>query len=289
MPAGWQELTPGVWVAASALYALHSVLLRTRSGWVAVDPGFLPEEVAALARQARERAGAEPILTVLTHSDFDHLAGVGSLGEALAVSSHWDVSNEAESWEELTQFDQKYYLQRPWGEQPPSLAGARRWRNGDADPEGVYGFWMPGHTWDSLALVVPALGLLVAGDYLSEREFPLVTASWTAYGRSLDRFAAVIDTFDLQWLVPGHGQPARGRAALRERVAWARDYWERVTALAEAAVTAGRPWQALAAEAVPFGGRPLPAALTEEHRANLRRAWEARRWGDPPGPDPQEV
>jgi ribonuclease BN (tRNA processing enzyme) len=68
---------PNVFIRSSHVQKLQSVVLVTDAAIVVVDPGFFPDEVAEIrnfASQFEESRRAKYL--VLTHSDFDHIAGV---------------------------------------------------------------------------------------------------------------------------------------------------------------------------------------------------------------------
>ena len=66
-----------------------------------------------------------------------------------------------------------------------------------------------------MAVVIPWAGVLVAGDYLSPVEIPMLSpgGSLSAYEATLDRLQALIARSE--WIVPGHGAPLARDAAVR--------------------------------------------------------------------------
>ena len=64
-----------------------------------------------------------------------------------------------------------------------------------------------GHTADGMAIFIPAAAVLVAGDYLSPVEIPMISpgGSPDAYAATLARLEALVARAD--WIVPGHGAP----------------------------------------------------------------------------------
>jgi glyoxylase-like metal-dependent hydrolase (beta-lactamase superfamily II) len=76
-----------------------------------------------------------------------------------------------------------------------------------------------GHTADGMAVWIPWAKVLVAGDYLSPVEIPMLSpgGSAAAYLATLRRLEALVAQAD--WVVPGHGDPldgTRAAAILRE-------------------------------------------------------------------------
>lgn len=71
-----------------------------------------------------------------------------------------------------------------------------------------------GHTADGMAVRIPWADVLVAGDYLSPVEIPMLSA-----GGSLDAYLATLARLeplvaDASAVVPGHGEPLDGPRAL---------------------------------------------------------------------------
>ena len=120
---------------------------------------------------------------------------------------------------ELRAFDDELYVERPG---PLSLPGAQslpvpgHCGIGEAELE-----LHPadGHTADGMAVWIPWAKVLVAGDYLSPVEIPMISESGsaTAYLATLTRLEPLVEQAD--HVVPGHGQPIdgiRAAAILRE-------------------------------------------------------------------------
>ena len=80
-----------------------------------------------------------------------------------------------------------------------------------------------GHTADGMAIWIPWAQVLVAGDYLSPVEIPMLseTGSRDAYIATLRRLETLVE--QAEHVVPGHGavmEGARAAAILREDVAY---------------------------------------------------------------------
>ena len=74
-----------------------------------------------------------------------------------------------------------------------------------------------GHTDDGMAVWIPWARVLVAGDYLSPVEIPMIEGSARAYLATLARLEPLVEQAD--YVVPGHGEPldgVRAAAILRE-------------------------------------------------------------------------
>ena len=80
-----------------------------------------------------------------------------------------------------------------------------------------------GHTPDGMAIWVPWARVLIAGDYLSPVEIPMISraARWRRIWRRCDRLEPLVEQAD--HVVPGHGGPidgVRAAAILREDLAY---------------------------------------------------------------------
>ena len=114
----------------------------------------------------------------------------------------------------LRDFDDELYITRP---SPLSLPGAQR-----LDVPGFVDIGertlevhpADGHTVDGMAVWIPWASVLVAGDYLSPVEIPMLSpgGSVAAYLATLARLEPLVE--QAEWVVPGHGGPIEGGRAL---------------------------------------------------------------------------
>jgi glyoxylase-like metal-dependent hydrolase (beta-lactamase superfamily II) len=149
-----------------------------------VDPG--PDDEAHLRRVAGQvtAAGQQVAQILLTHHHIDHSAGAARLGALTGA---------------------------------PVLAADPAYRLGDTGlgPGDVLTaagcevavVTTPGHTRDSVCLLVPADGALLTGDTVLGRGTTVIgqDGSLADYLGSLDRLRALADEARLQALLPGHG------------------------------------------------------------------------------------
>ncbi|MNC30631.1 hypothetical protein D3C75_789200 [compost metagenome] len=75
----------------------------------------------------------------------------------------------------------------------------------------------PGHTNDGLFTLVEPSGLFIAGDYLSDVEFPYIYDSSYAYEETLGKLEALLELHPVKLLLPGHGEAADSLAEIRKR------------------------------------------------------------------------
>ena len=200
------------------------------------DEGFLidsvvyPDELAALPG-VLEQAGFALSGLLATHGDWDHLLGREAFPEAsLGVGSSTASRIEAslgEPQRKLRAFDEEQYVD---GRAPLSLAGIQSLPvpgllELGASSREIQLHPAPGHTADGTAFWLPWLNVLVAGDYLSPVEIPMLSpgGSLEAYIGTLERLEPLVA--QAATVIPGHGAPLDGddaRRILSEDLAYVR-------------------------------------------------------------------
>jgi len=220
-------LHPDVVVASSRVWQTTCTIVRNGEECFVVDSPVFPDELEVLPA-VLEHAGFSFTGLLATHGDWDHLLGrlaFGS-GAALGVAETTAARLAAEPGEaarELRTFDDDFYLRRA---QPLSVGQVQALPvPGQCEIGGSEIELQPadGHTADGMAAWIAWARVLVAGDYLSPVEIPMISAggSRDAYLATLRRLQALVEQAD--HVVPGHGEVLdRGRAAaiLREDVAY---------------------------------------------------------------------
>src|SRR3954471_4012354 len=164
----------------SRVFATGCVLVRHEGEAFCVDSPVFPDELEILPAIAAQ-AQFNVVALRTTHADWDHLLGgyafpEAPLGAAESTAARL-ISAPGEAQRELREFDEEMYVERP---RPLSLPGAQQLpvpgrvdvgeRELELHPTG-------GHTADGMALWAPWAGVLVAGDYLSPVEIPMLSAS----------------------------------------------------------------------------------------------------------------
>ena len=209
-------------VAISRAFQTTCTLVRSGNEAFCVDSPVFPDELEILPAIA-EQAGFPVVGVLATHGDWDHLLGRYAFPEAplgcAETTAAALISRPGAAQRELRAFDDELYVERPG---PLSLPGAQslpvpgHCGIGEAELE-----LHPadGHTADGMAVWIPWAKVLVAGDYLSPVEIPMISESGsaTAYLATLTRLEPLVEQAD--HVVPGHGQPIdgiRAAAILRE-------------------------------------------------------------------------
>jgi glyoxylase-like metal-dependent hydrolase (beta-lactamase superfamily II) len=215
-----------VLVATSAVWQTTCTVLRRGDEAFVVDSPVFPDELDLLpGLLAQARFPFSGLL--VTHGDWDHLLGRLAFPDAAVGCAETTAARLAAepggAQRELRAFDDEHYVERP---RPLALGQVQALpvpgtlEMGDAQLE-----LQPadGHTADGMAVWVPWARVLVAGDYLSPVELPVLAegGSRDAYLATLRRLEPLVDA--AEHVVPGHGavlDAARAAAILREDVAY---------------------------------------------------------------------
>ena len=189
-----------------------------------IDSPVLPDELELLPA-VLERAGFQCRGLLATHADWDHLLGrLAFPGVALGVSETTAARLAAEpgvAARELRDFDDEHYVERA---APLSLGQVQALPvpgHCEIGDEELELHPADGHTADGMAIWIGWARVLVAGDYVSPVEVPMIAAggSRDGYLATLRRLEPLVDA--AAYVVPGHGevlQGARAAAILREDV-----------------------------------------------------------------------
>ncbi|RAL26306.1 MBL fold metallo-hydrolase [Thermoflavimicrobium daqui] len=188
-----------------------------------VDPTWLPDEVLAIQREVEQIRQGREVYLLFTHHDFDHILGYGAFSDAKVIGNHLTatLSDEVKQTaiQQIHAFDQKYYLKRNYPVTFPRF-DYKISRDGEVIQVGqtqLTFYLAPGHTLDGLFCIVEPLGIFIAGDYLSNIEFPYIYHSSEAYEQTLHKIKLVLNNHDIRLLIPGHGQVTSSQAEMIQR------------------------------------------------------------------------
>lgn len=203
---------PQVTIFQSALFQTNSTVVLTDDVVLVADPAWLPDEVTGIRNYVESIRGKRPVYLIFTHSDYDHIIGYKAfqadkvfMSKAMADNPEWEKSVA-----QAQLFDQQYYIDRPYPIEYPQgdffvYRDGVQFRHGGTK---MTFYLAPGHTADSMMIVVWQLGLCLAGDYLSNVEFPFIYHSSVEYEKTLEKMPHIHDRNWFTRLVPGHGDPA---------------------------------------------------------------------------------
>jgi glyoxylase-like metal-dependent hydrolase (beta-lactamase superfamily II) len=211
-----------VLVATSRVYQTTCTVVRGGGEGFVIDSPVLPDELEVLPALL-EQTGFPFSGLLATHGDWDHLLGRlafpdAALGVAETTAARLTGEPGAAA-RGLRGFDDEHYVRR---ERPLSLGQLQSLPVPGHVELGEDGRALElhpadGHTTDGMCVFVPWARVLVAGDFLSPVEIPMVGGSRSAYLATLRVLEALVEQADT--VVPGHGEPldaVRALAILRE-------------------------------------------------------------------------
>jgi glyoxylase-like metal-dependent hydrolase (beta-lactamase superfamily II) len=215
-----------VLVATSSVWQTTCTAVRKGGECFVIDSPVFPDELELLPG-VLQQAGFEVDALIATHGDWDHLLGrLAFPGATLAVAETTAARLRGEigaPQRALRAFDDEHYVERAHPlsvEQAQAVPVPGKLGIGDTDLD-----LLPadGHTEDGMAIWIPWSRVLVAGDYLSPVEIPMISegGSRSAYLATLRRLAEYVERADR--VVPGHGavmDGVRAAAVLREDLAY---------------------------------------------------------------------
>lgn len=268
---------PSITIFQSALYQTNSAVVKTDDLILVVDPAWLPEEVAEIRHYVDHIRENRSVFLIFTHSDYDHLIGYRAFTPDKVFTSEALINNPKKEAivEQMIAFDQEYYIQRSYPLEYPA-ADFMVYRDGVQYRHGgtrMAFYLTPGHTADSMMVVVWQLGLCIAGDYLSNIEFPIIEHSSIAYVQTLEKMPQIHDRNWFTRLIPGHGDPALTIADWLQRRTESLAY---IFAIRESIAT-GVPFDASSL----WGRYRYPKSQLKYHEANvalMRREYEEGLW-----------
>jgi glyoxylase-like metal-dependent hydrolase (beta-lactamase superfamily II) len=182
-----------------------------------IDSPVFPDELEILPAIA-EQSSFSVVGVLATPAGWAHLlGGLAVPGAPLGAAENTAArltSEPGAAQRALRDVDDEVYVTRP---KPLSLPGAQQLAVPgfiDIGDQTLELHPADGHTADGMAVWVPWARVLVAGDYLSPVEIPMLSpgGSVAAYIATLNRLEPLVEQAD--HVVPGHGGPVDGARAL---------------------------------------------------------------------------
>lgn len=218
----------GICVFQSALYQTTATVIDTPDLVLIVDPNWLPGEVEEVASYVQTIQGDRQLYLLFTHSDYDHIIGWQAFPDAITIASEAFVKNEAKDKEvkQILEFDDKHYIQRSYPIRYPEIQIVIK---KDEDflsfNQTRIRFWLaPGHNADGVFTLVEPMGIWIAGDYLSDVEFPFIYHSVEDYQQTMKKAAHILSKARPKLLVPGHGTVTRDIPEMGRRLLFSEQY-----------------------------------------------------------------
>lgn len=210
-----EVVTGSVWVARSRRYDTTStVILDGHGGALVIDPAWDADELAAIPADLAA-LGVRAVAGLATHQHYDHVLWHPDLGDVPRWSTPGTVRETVENRERVVQpliGDIPDDLVELAARLTPIEGELLEW-SGPTARIHVHHAHAPHH----LALELPELGVLVAGDMLSDVEIPMPDDRDTdlvTYRAGLESLADVVRRSHV--LVPGHGSVSHDPASRLE-------------------------------------------------------------------------
>ncbi|HNR07444.1 MAG TPA: MBL fold metallo-hydrolase [Saprospiraceae bacterium] len=247
----------------SCFWQLNSVVYHENKTVLCWDPAYSAAEIERI-RAAMDPSGIVDHYLLYTHGDYDHIAGDSAFTGPLRVGSFGmaERRDKAEALGLIEAVDHEYYVRRDFPPRFPKLdikvedKGPSTQRLSDVE---VHFFPAPGHTADGLFTLIPSMGLWIAGDYLSDIEFPFVT-DLGAYAQTLETASRILEDFPIEVMVPGHGNVALRRAEILDRIERSKAYLGSLEGSERI-----KPWQES------WGTSPFYSFLDKMHEKNIQQ------------------
>lgn len=208
-------------VFQSVLYQTTSAVIKTKQVLIVTDPNWLPNEIAEIKAYIESVIEDRKLYIIYTHSDYDHIIAAGAFPQAKTIASEAFINraNKKEVLEQIHQFDAQYYIEREYPIIYPDIDIVIKEDGQTLDLQDVTcTFYLsPGHTADGLFTVVEPFGILLAGDYLSDVEFPFIE-DYDAYVATIQKAQTIISNKKVEIVVPGHGTTTAHPSEIQNRI-----------------------------------------------------------------------
>ncbi|MCB0706553.1 MAG: MBL fold metallo-hydrolase [Saprospiraceae bacterium] len=205
----------------SALFRTTSTLFQSPDMLLLVDPTWLPQEIVAIKNEVDLIRGKRPLYLLFTHSDYDHIIAWKAFPDAITIASQAFIDNpeKEKQLNQIRKFDDENYITRPYPIAYPVIDIAIN-QNGQQLKIGntTLTFYLsPGHNLDGIFTIIEPHGIWIAGDYLSNIEFPYIYHSSIAYEDLLQKVDTFLEKHTFRILVPGHGDHCTEPTEIRRR------------------------------------------------------------------------
>lgn len=224
------SLGENFYVFKSYYWGMNSGILLNEEGWALIDPGYSPDELKEIDLFLKERG--EPIQSYLiyTHSDFDHITGGQQfpLAKGIAQKSFLRCFKEVQEQYLMEADEDQGIVRQEFCFPSPEITFKKDLEIYLKD-ETMSFYAAPGHTRDSLFVVLQNKGVFLSGDTLSDQEFPLIYHNAQEYKETLQLAGSLLEQFDINYLVPGHGDWTDSKEEMKKRVEQDIDYLDNLT------------------------------------------------------------
>ncbi len=223
-----QVNTPNLKVFESSLYRTTTTLFSNQDLCLLVDPNWLPQEIHHIKEYVDNASRNRRLHILFTHSDYDHIIAFRAFDNAEVIASAAFQENPAKnkSVQDILDFDDKNYIERPYPIEYPEVnqvikEDGQQLHFGETQ---LTFYHAGGHTNDGLFTLIEPYGIWIAGDYLSNVEFPFIYDSSSAYLKTIERTEMILASHHISRLIPGHGDMTENTDEIQQRISDSKNY-----------------------------------------------------------------
>lgn len=213
----------------SALYRTTTTLISAPKFNLLVDPNWFPHEIESI-REYLNSLGDKPLILLFTHSDYDHILAYKAFKADVVIASQKfaDHPDKEKNLRLIREFDDKYYIRRDYPIEYPKIDYLVKEEGQELSLGNcrLVFYLAPGHTTDGIFTIVEPFGYFIAGDYLSNVEFPFIYDSSQAYLTTLRKVDLLLREHKIERMIPGHGDFARNTYEVQLRMQKSIEYIE---------------------------------------------------------------
>jgi len=213
---------------SSQFLGMNSGVVYQEKAAYVIDPGVFPQEIKKI-KDFLEKENIAKITVLLTHTHPDHISGWFAF-KNYPTYGHKCISRKSSEVRENDVRFLKGMYRKQGIEDTSNLVfpepiiylddGIKK----EILPFSFIFYHVPGHSPDMSAIVIPEEKMLFSGDMLIQGSTPFILHSTRLYWKSLQRIQDLVEQYDLQCLIPGHGKPARSGQEIMERVEHEKKY-----------------------------------------------------------------
>jgi hydroxyacylglutathione hydrolase len=262
-----------VYVYQSSIWQTNSLVIINEAANIIIDPCYFPVEIQIIADFVNRKKSFNKYI-IFTHSDFDHIVGYQYFKGAKLISHEELLYCDQEAqMTQLKEIDQTYYIIRkiPFVFPEPDLT-FRECHNISLKDDELVLFYAPGHTADCIFVISTNRRIMFAGDYLSDLEFPFVYHCTNAYRRTLELAEKLVEKYEIELVVPGHGDIAQGRKEILYRINNDKEYLENLVDKAQDLFVQGLQEREITEvlKDIRYRNEPILGAMGKMHLENIK-------------------
>lgn len=267
------QIAPDVNIFQSSIWQTNAVVITNEAANIIIDPCYFPAEIQIIADFVNRRRSFNKYI-VFTHSDFDHVVGYQHFkGAKIIAHEELKFCDKSSQIDQLHEIDHTYYIKRkiPFIFPEPDLTFETTYQI-PLKNDNILFYHAPGHTGDSCFIISKEKRIMFAGDYLSDLEFPFVYYNIKAYMRSLELAGKLIRDLDIEYVVPGHGDIAKGLEEITDRINNDKEYLATMMEKAQDLFIQGLQEIEITEvlKSIKYRNEPITGAMLRMHTENIR-------------------